>query len=128
MEPEYRVVYVGNGNLDAEEIRIFLESSGIHAYINQESVGITGYSLSVGSVGQAKVYVSADQYDEARLLLHDAEIRLGVVRHEHPQDRGRNRRNDHEEAEGNEAAIAEDRAEPTRLALRFLIWDCGALL
>ncbi len=69
MEPDYRVVYVGSGNLDAEEIRIFLESAGIRAYINQESVGISGYSLAVGSVGQAKVYVSADQYDEARQLL-----------------------------------------------------------
>ncbi len=69
MEPEYRVVYVGGGNLDAEEIRIFLESAGIPAYINQESVGITGYSLAVGSIGQAKVYVPADRYDEARQLL-----------------------------------------------------------
>ncbi len=69
MEPEYKVVYVGSGNLDAEEIRIFLESTGIHAYINQESVGITGYSLTVGSMGQALVYVSANQYDEARQLL-----------------------------------------------------------
>ena len=69
MEPEYRVVYVGSGNLDAEEIRIFLESAGIHAYINQESVGITGYSLAVGSMGQALVCVSADQFDEASQLL-----------------------------------------------------------
>ncbi len=73
MEPDYRVVYVGSGNLDAEEIRIFLESAGIHAFINQESVGITGYSLAVGSVGQAMVYVSADQYDEARQLLEKME-------------------------------------------------------
>jgi pentatricopeptide repeat protein len=69
MEPDYRVVYVASGNLDAEEIRIFLESAGIRAYINQESVGITGYSLAVGSIGQAMVYVSAGQYEEARQLL-----------------------------------------------------------
>jgi len=31
MEPEYRVVYIGNGFLDAEEIHIFLESAGIPA-------------------------------------------------------------------------------------------------
>ena len=69
MEPEYKVVYVGSGNLDAEEIRIFLESAGIQAYINQESVGITGYSLAVGSMGQALVCVSPDQYEQARQLL-----------------------------------------------------------
>ena len=69
METEYKVVYVGSGNLDAEEIRIFLESAGIDAYVNQESVGITGYSLTVGPVGQAKVVVPAEQYEAARLLL-----------------------------------------------------------
>jgi len=73
MEPEYRVVYVGSGTLDAEEIRIFLESAGIHAYINQESVGITGYTVSVGSMGQARVYVSASQFEEARQLLEKME-------------------------------------------------------
>ncbi len=73
MDTEYKVVYVGSGNLDAEEIRIFLESAGIDAYINQESVGITGYSLAVGSVGQARVYVAAGQYDEARMLLEKME-------------------------------------------------------
>ncbi len=73
MEPEYKVVYVGSGNLDAEEIRLFLESAGIHAYINQESIGITGYSLAVGSVGQAMVYVLAEQYEEARQLLEKME-------------------------------------------------------
>ncbi len=73
MEPEYQVVYVGSGTLDAEEIRIFLESAGIHAYINQESIGITGYSVAVGSMGQARVYVSASQYEEARQLLEKME-------------------------------------------------------
>lgn len=73
MEPEYQVVYVGSGTLDAEEIRIFLESAGIRAYINQESVGITGYSVSVGLMGQAKVYVPASQFEEARQLLEKME-------------------------------------------------------
>lgn len=73
MEPEYQVVYVGSGTLDAEEIRIFLESAGIHAYINQESIGITGYSVAVGSMGQARVYVSASQFEEARQLLDKME-------------------------------------------------------
>ena len=47
--------------------------AGIHAYVNQESVGITGYTVAVGSMGQAKVYVSASQFEEARQLLEKME-------------------------------------------------------
>lgn len=69
MEPEYRVVYIGNGFLDAEEIHIFLESAGIPSYTRQESIGVSGYSVSVGPLGEAKVYVPADRVEEATLLL-----------------------------------------------------------
>jgi hypothetical protein len=69
MEPEFRVVYVGNGFLDADEIRIFLESAGIPCYANQESIGMSGYSVSVGPLGRAKVFVTADRFDEATQLL-----------------------------------------------------------
>jgi hypothetical protein len=69
MEPEFRVVYVGNGFLDAEEIRIFLESAGIPCYTNQESIGMSSYSVSVGPIGRAKVFVPADRFDEATQLL-----------------------------------------------------------
>ena len=55
MEPEYRVVYIGNGFLDAEEIHIFLESAGIPSYTRQESIGISGYSVSLGPLGESKV-------------------------------------------------------------------------
>ena len=69
MEQEFKVVYVGNGFLDAEEIRIFLESAGIPCYANQESIGMSGYSVSVGPLGRAWVYVPADRFDEAAQLL-----------------------------------------------------------
>jgi len=69
MEPEYKVVYVGKGILDAEEIRIFLEAAGIPCYANQESIGMSSYSMTVGPIGRAKVYVPSDRYDEAVQLL-----------------------------------------------------------
>jgi pentatricopeptide repeat protein len=69
MDPDYRVVYIANGSLDAEEIRMFLESAGIPSYVNQESIGMSGYSVVVGPLGEAKVYVSAERFDEARQLL-----------------------------------------------------------
>jgi hypothetical protein len=69
MDPEYKVVYIGNGFMDAEEIHIFLESAGIPSYTSQESIGVSGYSVSVGPLGRAKVYVPADRFDEAAQLL-----------------------------------------------------------
>jgi hypothetical protein len=69
MDPEYRVVYIGNGSLDAEEIRIFLEASGIRAYVNQESIGMSSYSVAVGPIGQARVLVPVEQYPEAMELI-----------------------------------------------------------
>ena len=35
------VIYVANGMLEAETIKILLESFGIEAFINQESAGLT---------------------------------------------------------------------------------------
>ena len=73
MDPEYKVVYIANGSLDAEEIRIFLESAGIPSYTNQESIGMSGYSLNVGPLGQAIVMVPAERFDEASKLLEQME-------------------------------------------------------
>jgi hypothetical protein len=73
MDPEYKVVYVANGSLDAEEIRLFLDSAGIPSFFNQESIGMSGYSVVVGPLGEAKVYVAADRFDEAMHLLAQME-------------------------------------------------------
>jgi len=69
MDPDYQVVYIGNGTLDAEEIRIFLEAAGIKAFVNQESVGVSGYSVAVGTIGQAFVLVPSEQAEAARQLI-----------------------------------------------------------
>lgn len=72
MENEYEQVYTANGNLQAEMIRLFLQSFGIQAHGYQESAGAT-YGLTIGPLGEVKIYVHADQAEEARRILQEME-------------------------------------------------------
>lgn len=66
------VVYVAEGMLQAESIKILLESFGITAFVNQESAGTT-YGLTVGFLGEVEVIVPLDQIDEAKKIIADME-------------------------------------------------------
>ncbi len=65
-------VYTANGKLDAETIRLFLVSLGIDAQALGESAGAT-YGLTIGPLGEVKIYVPEDQEAEARQILADME-------------------------------------------------------
>jgi hypothetical protein len=68
MDPRHVVVYVAHGALEAETVRLFLESEGIDAIIRQESAGVT-FGLTVGSLGEARILVpAADQARAIQLL------------------------------------------------------------
>ncbi len=58
--------------LEAESFRAFLESMGIEAFVSQESVGMT-YGLTVGPLGEARIYVPDDQVDQAISALKEME-------------------------------------------------------
>jgi hypothetical protein len=64
------VVYIASGGIEAESVKILLESFGLDAYINQESAGKT-YGLTVGSLGEVEVLVPADQIEEALKIIND---------------------------------------------------------
>ena len=64
------VVYTANGMLEAESIRIMLESFGISAFVNQESAGLT-YGLTVGPLGEVDVLVPKDKLEEAKKIIQD---------------------------------------------------------
>ncbi|MBA4383683.1 MAG: hypothetical protein C0410_03015 [Anaerolinea sp.] len=66
------VVYVASGMLEAESIKIMLESFGITAFVNQESAGTT-YGLTVGFLGDVEVIVPLDQVSEAKKIIADME-------------------------------------------------------
>jgi len=60
--------------LEAESVKILLESFGITAYTNQESAG-TVYGLTVGPLGEVEVIVPPEQVDDARKII--AEMKAG---------------------------------------------------
>jgi hypothetical protein len=64
------VVYVANGMLEAESVRILLESFQIPAYVNQESAGLT-YGLTVGPLGEVDVLVPSDYLEQANGVIAD---------------------------------------------------------
>jgi hypothetical protein len=64
------VVFVANGKLEAETVKILLESFGIPAFTNQESAGTT-YGLTVGPLGEVDVMVPHENLDEARKVIND---------------------------------------------------------
>jgi len=68
--PRNEVVFVANGMLEAESVKILLESFGITAYTNQESAG-TVYGLTVGPLGEVEVIVPPEQVDDARKIIAD---------------------------------------------------------
>ncbi len=64
------VVFVANGMLEAESVKILLASFGISAYTNQESAGIA-YGLTVGPLGEVEVCVPQDKIQEAKAIIED---------------------------------------------------------
>lgn len=64
------VVYVASGGIEAESVKILLESFGLKAYVNQESAGRT-YGLTVGPLGEVEVLVPSDQVEEALKIISD---------------------------------------------------------
>jgi hypothetical protein len=65
MNPNYVQVYSANGHLAGEMIRILLESVSIPVFLVQESAGIA-YGLTVGPLGQVKIYVPEAYTAQAR--------------------------------------------------------------
>ncbi len=64
------VVYLANGKLEAESVKLLLESFGIPAFVNQESAGST-YGLTVGLLGEVEVIVPLSRLDEAKKVIDE---------------------------------------------------------
>ncbi len=71
-KPEFITVYKGQGKLDAESIRGFLEAQGIPAFLDINPLGQI-YGLTVGDLGRVGVMVSAENETKARELLQAME-------------------------------------------------------
>ncbi|MCJ7623767.1 MAG: DUF2007 domain-containing protein [Anaerolineaceae bacterium] len=77
-------VYNAGGKLQAEMIRLFLESFGIRSHIFQESAGIT-YGLTVGPLGLAEIKVSEEDSDQVRIILKAMEEGVFILPEDHDE-------------------------------------------
>lgn len=68
------VVFIANGMLEAESVRLLLESFNIPAFLNQESAGIV-YGLTVGPLGEVEVLVPTKHISDAKQII--AEMKAG---------------------------------------------------
>ena len=66
------IVYNAAGQLQADMIIALLKSKGIESFSSMESVGAV-YGLTVGTLGDAKVYVLEKDQEEASLILQQME-------------------------------------------------------
>lgn len=66
------MVYVAQGALDAETVKILLESFGIETFINQESAGLT-YGLTVGPLSEAEILVNEKDFVDAKKIISEME-------------------------------------------------------
>jgi hypothetical protein len=66
------VVYIASGMLEAETVKILLESFGIEAFINQESAGLT-YGLTTGPLAEAEVLVNEKDLEDAKKIISEME-------------------------------------------------------
>jgi hypothetical protein len=72
MTPEYVLAYSATGHILAESIVALLKSFGISAFTSQESAGIA-YGLTIGPLGEAKIYVLESQLQDAKKILEQME-------------------------------------------------------
>lgn len=69
---KYEIVYVANGQLEANMVKIMLEAHGFSPIIRGESAGVV-YGLTVGTLGEVKIFVPGSQLDQALELIQKME-------------------------------------------------------
>ncbi len=65
-------IYIARGRLEADMIRILLESEGLHPELLQESAGAV-YGLTIGALGEVKIYVPENEIAHAKQILEAME-------------------------------------------------------
>jgi hypothetical protein len=72
MKQELCCVFVASGEMQAQQVRAFLEASGIETIERGESLRNT-HALTIDGVGAVQILVSEADADRARTLLDAAE-------------------------------------------------------
>ena len=69
---ELQCVFVASGEMQAQQIRSFLEASGIATSVRGEALRNT-HGLTVDGLGAVRILVAADDAEQARALIASAE-------------------------------------------------------
>jgi hypothetical protein len=77
MADRERCVFTASGQIEAEQVRAFLESSGIPSVLRGESLTKT-HGVTVSELGRVEVFVSETDADRANELL--ASVERGELR------------------------------------------------
>ncbi len=72
MNHELRCVFVANGELHSQQVRAFLEASGIHTSERGEALRHT-HGLTLSGLGTVEIMVDESDEARARLLLASAD-------------------------------------------------------
>ena len=79
MSVQPQCVFVASGEIQAQQVRAFLESAGIASAIRGESMRNT-HGLTVDGLGRVEILVSDEDAEQAQQLLQSADagqFRLG---------------------------------------------------
>lgn len=72
MDSALQCVFVANGEMQAQQVRAFLEAAGISAVERGESLRNT-HGLTIDGLGAVEILVAPDDADRARALLDAAD-------------------------------------------------------
>jgi hypothetical protein len=72
MNQPLRPVFVANGEMEAQQVRAFLEASGVATAVRGEALRNT-HGLTLDGLGRVEILVAEDDFDRARSLLAAAD-------------------------------------------------------
>jgi hypothetical protein len=72
MDPDLRCVHVASGEVQAQQVRAFLEAAGISAIERGEALRNT-HGLTIDGLGAVEILVAERDADQARALLQAAD-------------------------------------------------------
>ena len=72
MDQQLERVWIANGEMQAQQVRGFLEASGIATLERGEALRHT-HGLTIDGLGAVEIYVSAADAERARSLIESAE-------------------------------------------------------
>jgi hypothetical protein len=78
-------VFVANGEIQAQQVRAFLEAAGISTSVRGESLRNT-HGLTLDGLGAVEILVGMDDVDQARSLLDSADAGQFRIADDDPND------------------------------------------